>query len=443
VVVANPPYMGGKGMNGPLSNYLAQRYPDGKFDLMTAFITRAVSLTRKAGFSASITLDGWMFLTSCEKFRKKLLHHNRISSLVHIGWNTFPEGHLYNRGVAFIISKTTGKEKGQFFDLSNVPATIGKNDLFLERVSSGAFQYAVGREALDAIPGSPIAYWASEEVISAYRENDKLSDTYKPVQGLITGNMDKFSRLWHEVNDERRGKLEDDALRSTRVEHRWFPYNKGGSYRKWYGNFEYVVDWEGDGQRLKNYKNDKGKLLSRPQNEKTYFQAGLTWTAISSSYFAVRYSPRGAIGSNAGMMVFSHSGTSDDLMGLCGLMNSSLATHLMRCLSESFNFDQGVISKIPVMHSALANDLAVKRMVEWSKSDWDAYETSWDFTTLPLLSPDHRGETLADSYATLRAHWQSMTDEMQALEEENNRIFIDAYGLQDELTPEVPLEEIT
>ena len=289
------------------------------------------------------------------------------------------------------------------------------------------------------IPGSPIAYWVSEKVRQVFVHGRELANSFKPVQGLITGDTERFAKAWHEVSFDKSLLIPSSQSEAINSRKKWFPYNKGGNFRKWYGNNEFVVNWMNDGYEIKNFKDKNGKLLSRPQNEKTYFNEGLTWTAISSSYFAVRYCYQGTIGSNAGMMVFSEN--TPELKSLIGLMNSSLTTYLISCLSQTLNFDQGIISRIPLL--GFSPTVHVGKIIFLSKSDWDSYETSWDFTTPPLLPPKYHQPTLRETYTKLRAHWREMTLEMQRLEEENNRIFIEAYGLQDELTPDVPLSEIT
>lgn len=299
--------------------------------------------------------------------------------------------------------------------------------------------FRASAEDFKKISGKPIAYWVGRNVRDVFASGAELSSRYKPVQGLITGNTDRFAKVWHEISQSKSLLTSASKDSQSRLGKKWFPYNKGGNFRKWYGNNEYVVNWENDGEELKNFKDDKGKLLSRPQSESTYFREGLTWTAISSSYFAVRYSPEGSIGSNAGMMVFSDQST--DLKPLLGLLNSSLTTYLVSCLSQTLNFDQGIISRIPLLN--IPSTSVSNLLIDLCKKDWDSFETSWDFASLPLLHPAHRQPTLKASYQKLRAHWREMTLEMQRLEQENNRMFIEAYGLQDELKPEAPLSEIT
>jgi type II restriction/modification system DNA methylase subunit YeeA len=441
VVVANPPYMGGKGMNSRVADFLKDHYADVKSDLFAAFMVRNTQMTLKNGQLGFMTPFVWMFISSFEKLRLFLLENMTISNLVQLEYSGFDGATVPVCGFT-MVNASHPDFKGAYVRLSNFRGAAKQGPKTLEAIRNpqcGWF-YRASAEELGKIPGSPIAYWASGPSARAFSQGENLASQFKPIQGLITGDMERFARVWHEINSNRFGRECPDRASAVETSCKWFPYNKGGPFRKWFGNNDFLVNWENDGAALKNFKDEKGKLLSRPQNEATYFKAGLTWTAISSRYFAVRYSPPGFIASNAGMMMFAE--RDEELPWLLGLTNSCVATHLMSCMSETMNFDQGIIARIPILTMPRVGALG-QNLIDYGKSDWDAFETSWDFTTLSLLSEGHRGETLADSYDKLRAHWQSMTGEMKRLEEENNRIFIDAYGLQDELTPEVPIEEIT
>lgn len=444
LAVANPPYMGGKGMNGKLGDFVKASYPDSKSDLFAVFMERALGLCAKHGLMAMINMQSWMFLSSYEKLRVKLLSDAMILSMARLGERAFDSiGGAVVSTTAFVIENAHSlNHEGTFIRLVDGASEAEKEAQLKEAIQNpncGWF-YRTSAEDFEKIPGSPIAYWASRASAQCFYDGEPLKEQFKPVQGLITGDMERFSRVWHEVSQNLFLSGCSSRNEAEQSKRKWFPYNKGGLFRKWYGNNDFVVNWESDGRDLKNFKDSQGKLLSRPQNESTYFRSGLTWTAISSSFFAVRYSPSGYISSNAGMMMFSDNNR--DLPWLLGLTNSAVSTHLMSCMSETMNFDQGIIARIPILKSG-RDGTVQNKLIGFAQSDWDAYETSWDFTALPLLSPDHCSDTLAATYANLRAHWQAMTDEMQRLEEENNRIFIDAYGLQDELTPEVPIEEIT
>ena len=446
VVVANPPYMSTRGMNNGLRSHVAAHFPDSKSDLMTAFMSRTSELTMKLGFAALVTLDSWMFLSSFDKLRTILNRKWPIKSLAHVGWNCFPDGHAYNRGVGFICQVAATSSPGTYLRLSDVPANVSKGELFLQRCRDEKHKFVRSVDDFKNIPGEPIAYWASDEILQAFGSFSNVGKVAEPRQGLATADNDRFLRLWPEVSQKKIGtnlSSISDAVASRR---KWFPYNKGGDYRKWFGNNEYVVNWENDGFEIRNFTDEDGNVRSRPQNTAYFFKPSLTWTSTSSFYFGIRHSDRGHLFDVKGSSCFADP---DLHYPLLGLLASFVSSRFLSFLNPTIEFQNGNIKTIPICPELSDSefrssaDTRVRELVRISNVDWDAYETSWDFTTLPLLSHDHRGATLADSYSTLRAHWQSMTDEMRALEEENNRIFIDAYGLQDELTPEVPIEEIT
>ena len=317
---------------------------------------------------------------------------------------------------------------------------IAKKSNLLEAIRNpdcGWF-YRVSADDFQKIPGSPIAYWLSEKFLSLFSTNKPLFPVCRPTQGLATGDNGLFVRNWFETGLD---KISFNThYQSLNVFKKWFPYNKGGEFRRWYGNHEYIVNWEKDGKEIRNFYDENGKIRSRPQNLDFYFKESVSWSKISSGKPAFRYFPKGFIFDVAGTSIF----TDDEVMRvrLLGYCNSIIVRKILEILSPTLNFEVGHIASLP-FNSEVGEISIIETLKEISKFDWDSYETSWDFTTLPLIAAEYRQETLADSYRNLRIHWNKMTLEMQRLEEENNRIFIKAYGLEDELTPEVPLKEIT
>ena len=271
VVIANPPYMGSKGMNRRLAAWLKDNFPDSKSDLMTSFIERCADFTPNYGHQAIVTLDSWMFLTSYRKLRGKLLNNQIISSMAHVGWNCFPEGHTYNRGTAFILLKGKFDHIGVFVDLSNVPAVVEKGTLYLQRKKSGEYVYYRSSRDFHALPENVIAFWTSDKLRSVFARAKPLGQIASPRQGLATADNDRFTRFWSEVPFKNIGidfGNRSDAKNSLL---RWFPYNKGGEYRKWYGNQTHLVDWEDDGKRIRNFVDNNGKIRSVLRNPDTYF----------------------------------------------------------------------------------------------------------------------------------------------------------------------------
>ncbi|MBY3496979.1 MULTISPECIES: BREX-1 system adenine-specific DNA-methyltransferase PglX [Rhizobium] len=442
VVVANPPYMGAAGMNPTLKNWVNQHYSHAKSDLMTCFMKRCALLSAPRAYWGMINLPSWLFLSSFEDHRGWLVRQQRFLSMLHLGRGIF--GSDFG-SAAFVLrnAKPSLKDEGLYRRLFKRHVDV-RTPTEIERIflKTEEGTYRTKQSDFKTIPGFPIAYWASEQQKKAFIERQKIGDWSGVKQGLATADNDRFLRLWQEVSTSKFGVGYSSTELATTSKHKWYPYNKGGDYRRWYGNFEYVVNWEKDGREIRNFADEKGKIRSRAQNTNFYFKEGVTWTFVSSGSFGVRYAPHGSVFDVAGSSAFPPDGYAKKLSGA---LASKVTSEFLSLINPTLNFQVGNIAALPFDQAVLSaiDGTTQEQAIATTKSDWDAYETSWDFTTLPLLSPDHRGETLEATYARLRAHWQGMTDEMRALEEENNRIFIDAYGLQDELTPDVPIEEIT
>lgn len=305
------------------------------------------------------------------------------------------------------------------------------------------YLYRTSAEDFKKIPGSPIAYWAPVSVIRAFDKGLLLDDLVYARIALATGDNGRFIRQWPEVSIQKVGfdiQSNEDSVASGR---KWFPCNKGGDYRKWYGNNDNLVNWLSDGEEVKSLTEpETGRIRSHNYNGDFGFQESVTWSALSSSKLGVRYSKRGFMFVTPGSSAFKKR-EDVNLLVVQSLLSSKVADYFLRLISATMNIEVGNILRIPVVPSDVATTAITKSAIELGKSDWDAYETSWDFAGPPLLNPDYLQPTLKAAYHKLRAHWREMTLEMQRLEQENNRIFIEAYGLQDELKPEVPLNEIT
>ena len=446
VVVANPPYMGGKNMDHKLQGFAKSNFPDSKSDLFAMFIERSGGFLLQRGLSAMITMQSWMFLSSYEKLRSKHIDDNPIISMAHIGTRGFDSiGGDVVSTTAFVLLKSAQKNvSGDFISLLQGRNETEKSEQLRSATSIGsAIRFQATPSKIASIPGRPIAYWTSEPIVTAFYNETPLGEIIKPRQGLATGNNDRFLRGWAELSIKEIGFNLPNRQDAANSSMKWFPYNKGGDWRKWYGNFEFVVNWEDDGREIRKFTDENGKLRSRPQNTEYYFKEGVTWADITTSSFAARYAPAGSIFDVKGSSGFP---SQQHLHTCLALLNSGLMTEFMSILNPTATFQVGDMARIPFSSSIERADKISensRKLLQFGKSDWDAYETSWDFATLPLLQLDHRAETLEATYTALRTHWQGMTNEMQRLEEENNRIFIDAYGLQEELTPEVPLNEIT
>ena len=387
----------------------------------------------------------WMFIASYEKLRSFLIAEKTITSLIQLEYSGF-DGATVPICTFTVENAHHPDFKGGYIRLSSFRGSENQSPRALEAIKNpdcGWF-YRASASNFKEIPGSPIAYWASNKILESFSVNDPISSVIEFRKGMGTGDNARFVRNWHEVSYDAVGigiKSNADSITSAL---KWFPYNDGGGFRRWYGNNESIVNWFKDGILVKQRATElnKGGHWSRYiVSTNRFFEPGLTWTAISSSFFAVRRFYSGFLFSSAAMCGFGEGGNLDYALSL---LNSNVAIGYLRILTPTLNFGPTQVQKIPIIEShreaVLKNSTT---LVTISQRDWDSYETSWDFTTSPLLTPEHRQSALAATYTDLRSQWRETTLEMQRLEEENNRIFIEAYGLQDELTPEVPLEEIT
>ncbi len=436
VIVANPPYMGGNNMNPVLKEFLKYNFANGKSDVYTSFILRIVNSLPEGARAGIMTPITWMFITSYEKLRSELLQSSSIETLVQPEYHSFFES-AFVPICAFIINRGGGADtQGIFFNLQDFYGANEQPARLKEAIvdPSREWRYSSCTRNFQKISGSPITYWVPQKMLSVFNSNNDISRHFQAKNGMTTGDNDRFLRLWVEIPIQN-ASLSLDSRLSTRK--RWFPYNKGGAFRKWYGNQDYLVDWESDGSAVKGIK-----PVSTPRNTTFFFRPSVSWSDINMKTISFRFYPEGFCFDAAVNSAFPESDLSRNK--LLASVNNAFAFKMAPILNPTMHFKIGDFGSLPYLERPEdASFEDIDRLIEISRSDWDAYETSWNFTTLPLLSPDHRAETLAGSYANLRAHWRGMTDEMQRLEEENNRNFINAYGLADELTPAVPIEEIT
>ena len=449
VVVANPPYMGGRGMNARLAEWARKHFPDTKSDLFAMFIERNGELVVKNGTTGMITMQSWMFLSSFENLRASILNRKTILTMAHFGPRAFDSiGGEVVSTTGFVLRNSHHPDfKGDYLRLVNGNSETEKREAILEAINNPHCGWFYRASAADfkKIPGEPVAYWFTPNILKVFENSESLGKIASPRQGLATADNDRFVRLWHEVELTSICFYAQTMSESIQSRKKWFPYNKGGDYRKWYGNQEHIVNWMNDGNEIRNFFNKNGKLCSRPQNTNFYFKEALSWSKVTSGGFSLRHFPQGFVFDVAGCSIFFENDHARKL--ILGVMNSPIMKEVLGSLSPTLNFEVGQVAVFPVQKRLQNFDKsridAIDRIVDKAKTDWDAYETSWDFTFLPLLRQEYRCENMAATYTSLRASWQAATDEMKRLEEENNRIFIDAYGLQDELEPDVPLKEIT
>lgn len=444
VVVANPPYMGGKGMNVELSDYAKKEFPDSKRDLFAMFIERNLELVVIKGLIGMITMQSWMFLSSYEKLRVNLLNSKTILSMAHLGARGFDSisGEVVQT-TAFVIENEYKKDyKGDYLRLVDGKSEAEKQKDFKENRFGGNLRFSSGSTGYQIIPDTPIVYWKSHFFMESFKNSKLLIDIAVPRAGLATGDNTIFQRNWCEVDFKNIAFDCKTNIESRTRREKWYPCNSGGEFRKWFGNNFIIVNWQHDGNKIRDFRNDEGKLKSRPQNTGYFFKEGVTWTKLSTNTFAARLRESGYIFDDTGRSAFPD--IESNIFPLLGLMCSSFANTILKVLNPSMSFTSGDLAKLPVSDKILSNEnLNVKYIVEISKKDWNSYETSWDFTTLPILGYREGGVCFGDSYGLLRGDWSSSVTEMKELEETNNDIFIKAYGLESELDCTVPLKEIT
>jgi len=447
-VIANPPYMGGKGkgMNAELKAFAVKYHAQSKADLFAMFIERGFELAKRNGFNAMVTMESWMFLSSYEAMRESFLQSHTLGALIHLPYDgRGPTAMGINFGLSVFVALNTKiiKYKGSFscaryFELNSdgLPREFPvRNERLCQTVI----------DELEKIPGSPVAYWVSDKVRECFIECDSLSSLATSKQGLSTTDNDRFLRYWYEVRFANIGFGCASRSEAKLTKLRWFPFNKGGDFRRWYGNNEFVVNWEGDGVEIKTniitrypYLNGNPDFVAK--NPQYYFLKGITWSALTSGQLSMRVHEQGFIFSDKGQAIFTRDeGTYDALLLF---LNTCVASCFLKAVSPTLDFHSGYIAKLPVAIKTQANVLSGE-LIQIARDDWNSTEASWDFQNLPLLRPGLNASTVEESFQHWQTHCRANILRMQELETENNRLFIKAYGLQDELSPDVPEEQIT
>lgn len=451
VVATNPPYMGVGGMGPKLATYVKNRFPKSKVDLFAVFIEVCNAMNTINGYQAMITQHSWMFLTSFEKLRAKIQSIN-IVNMAHLGARAFEEiGGEVVQTTSFVWQNSYIKGfKGEYSRLVDANSQQEKENLFLAKTSI----FEAKQDDFSIIPGVPIAYWVSE-ALTDICSNKKLASFAKACQGLATADNDRFLRLWYECSIENMFFGCSTIEQSVASTKKWYPCTKGGTFRRWYGNNDYLVNWKRNGEELKAFP----KAVIR--NPNYYFLEGLTWSTISSSKLSMRYNPAGFLFESKGSKCFINDHKS--LNYFLGLLNSNVVQYILSFLSPTLDYHEGPLSRIPVLiiNSDEINSL-VKNNVLMSQHDWDSFETSWDFQKHSLMPQMVLGSEavfideekkmgsvsvsdikLQDEYERVKEAWEKNFLQLKANEEELNRIFIDIYGLQDELTPDVEDKDVT
>ncbi|HCQ8940074.1 BREX-1 system adenine-specific DNA-methyltransferase PglX [Proteus mirabilis] len=439
VVIANPPYMGAKGMNADLKEFAKKQYPNSKSDLFAIFIERGFGWLKKAGLNSMVTMQSWMFLSSYEQMRDFILRHKTIENMVHMGNGVMK--------IAFGTNATIFRN----IQLSGYKGFFSYADNEDINEYGVPYEFPVKNERLSVaasddfkkIPGSPIAYWVSEPMRDAFVEGMLLGDLAPVAVGLQTGSNENFVRLWHEVAVNKFGlntKNREDALESSK---KWFPYNKGGEFRKWYGNNDNVVNWHNDGHEIKSFVDGTGKQRSRPQNIEKYFKPSVTWSFVSSTYFGVRYSEPGAIFDVGGSSSFPKV---DDIFWLAGFLCSNAAFEFMKIMNPTLNFQVGNVASLPIIEEkikTIKDELSStsRELIDIHKNDWDMFETSYNFKGNPLVMK--KTKDIKSALQFLLSEGKETIKNTISLEERNNQLIIDAYNLSSEVSSEISEEQVT
>lgn len=430
VVVTNPPYMGASGMSAKLSDYVKKNYPDSKSDLFAVFIEKCGKMPKKNGYQAMITQHAWMFLESFEKLRNKMLHRD-VVNMVHLGAHAFEEiGGEIVQTVAFVCSnRISTLTTGKYIRLTTFDDAVRKEKEFSN--SENSFECNTKNYLL--IPTSPFSYWISNTYYKSFREFKVIGDVGNTKKGVLTGNDKRFVRLWFEISQEKMGrdiKNYDDMLQKN---FKWIPATGGGTYRKWYGNFENVINMENDSYEIRFDNSNNYRL----RESTYYFQECSTWSEVSGKGLSMRYVPNGILFGNSGPVCFWRS----HIFYWLALLNTKVSMEFLRFLSPTLTFGPEQLKRIPCefKSNTRIEEMSLEN-VEIARNEWDSFETSWDFQHHPLLQ---KVPTIAEAFNQWQAVCNERFQQLKANEEELNRIFIDIYGLQDELTPEVEDKDVT
>lgn len=457
ISITNPPYLTLSNGDNRINTFAKKQFPDSKSDMFAMFIERCKLFTSNIGYLAMITQHSWMFLSSFEKLRKKILA-DTIMNMLHLGARAFDEiGGEVVQTVSFVANKRYIYQYiGVYCRLVDVIGQNKKEMLFL----SGNERYTAKQDSFTKITGYPIAYWVSPNILETFSKGIPTQEISKGKSGQNTGDNTRFLRLWFEVNNNKIGwHIPNDYNGEG---YKWIRYNKGGNFRRWYGNLEYIVNWEHDGKDIKDYAviRNNGKHWSRYiQNLDCLYKEGITWSIVTASTFSMRYLPPGFICDYAGCAIFPEHRINSYMLAL---FNTKYANLILNIVNPTINFQPGNIGSVPYLFSDIFVD-KIEAIVDTNKhickNDWDSFETSWDFKTHPLIlykttgrmfRTDDNGDfvepvsyTLEATFRTWEWHAESYFDSLKQNEEELNRIFIDIYGLQDELTPEVEDKDVT
>lgn len=432
-VVANPPYMGSRNMGKGLREYVQEHYPDGKSNLFAVFMLLCLRLSALRGVLGMVTLRAWMSQSSYKNLRDLLLKTTTITTMADLGAGSFDSitGEVVST-TAFTLLKTASNTRGAYLRLVDVRGDEKQAQAVVNTAKiHQPYRYTVSQQRFEQIPGSPIVYWLPDFLLSTFKEGKPLEEVSQPRQGLATANNDRFMREWWEVAQRNTAFGCTSRQEAQGTGATWFPYNKGGLSRKWYGNQEFVVNWRNDGEEVQAFR-----PRSVIRNPRFYFQPSVSWSDISSNGPSFRYFPAGFIFDVKGMSIFNKRSQS-----ILSVLNSSVGNALLSSIATNIYFQVGDVAKFPFVESDY-NVSLIENLINIAKQDWDSYETSWDFTSFPLFSMD-TALPLEQLVTDFRAHWDQVSEEQRQREIRNNEIVADAYGVRDDVPCDVSIERVS
>ncbi len=447
IVVTNPPYMNTTSMSANLKDYVNEHYNDYKYDLFSAFIIRNSNFADEDGLMGFMTPYVWMFISSYEKLRNYIINNLNISSLIQFEYSALEEATVPI--CSFVLNKNIG-EIGNYFRLTDYRGgmTIQEEKYLEINAKKGKDYYSTKVDSFKKIPGSPIVYWASNQYFEIFKNSKILKNDGDTRQGMATSDNNRFLRYWYEVNNNKIGFDMKDAIEAENSRKKWFPYNKGGYFRKWYGNMDFVINYENDGFEVKEYAKSLYNSVTRTiKSISEYFKPSISWSKISSGSIAFRYYPNGFIFDVAGCCIFY----SDEkkMFYQNAFLNTKVASSILGMISPTLNYEAGHIAILPIIENNNYLDKIislVKENISLSKTDWDSFETSWDFKVHPLIRYSKLNSSdckIKDAFESWNKECDERFNTLKSNEEELNKIFIDIYGLDNELSYNVEEKDIT
>ena len=446
VVATNPPYMGSSNMGQVLSSWVKKHHPQAKSDLFAAFIERCLKLAdAEHGLVSMITMQAWMFLGSFEKLRRHILCDVPPVTMLHLGERAFDSiGGEVVSTTAFVLEHGRSADDACEYVRAVPGNSEAEKEHLLRDALTGAsdLRFSARPHTLLALPGARLAYWLSPAMTRAFTMGKPLGEVAAPKQGLATADNARFLRQWFEVSRSRTCFDADSRETAATSDTKWFPHLKGGEFRKWWGNQDYVVNWENNGAEVQNFRDANDKQKSRPQNMDYYFKPAISWSRISSGEPAFRIASKGFIPNDVSPVIPAPEADADRVLSF---LNSSCVHRILESLAPTVHFEVGQVSELPLINatSSTPNPTVAQHLISLFRNDWNAYETSWDFQTSPLIQRSRSGGSLHDA---LECWWQDSLHaarEAQELETENNRYWAEVYGLQDEVPIEVSLSRVS